>query len=115
MLTPTQKGSITEAVITAEAVKAGVVVLHPFNEGVRYDLAFDFGGGRIGRVQCKTGNRRGDVIAVPARTCRHTPHGYIRTSYDETEVDALAVYCHETDRCYLLPIQDVAGRGNVYL
>jgi PD-(D/E)XK nuclease superfamily protein len=39
----------------------------------------------------------------------------VRTTYDASEVDAIAVYCPDTERCYLLPIADIGRRGNVYL
>jgi PD-(D/E)XK nuclease superfamily protein len=96
MLTPTQKGSIAEAVIAAEAVKAGVNVLRPLTEGGRYDLVFEIGE-RFLRVQCKSGTRRGDVIAVGTGTCRLTPRGYVRTVYDASEIDLIAIYCPDTD------------------
>jgi prevent-host-death family protein len=32
-------------------------------------------------------------------------------TYDQTEVDAVAVYCGDLDRCYFLPIDLAAGRG----
>ena len=70
---------------------------------------------RFVRVQCKSGKRRGDVIIVPTRTSRHTPRGYVRTKYAASEVDAIAVYCHETGSCYLLPIEDVRGRWEIRL
>ena len=114
MLTPSRKGSIAEAVIAAEAVKAGIFVLRPLVEGGRYDLVFEIAG-RFVRVQCKSGTRRGEVIAVGTGTCRLTPHGYVRTTYDRSEVDAIAIYCPETNGCYLMPIADVRGRANVYL
>ena len=41
MVTPSQKGSIAEAAIVAAAVKLGVSVLKPVNEGLRYDLVFE--------------------------------------------------------------------------
>jgi hypothetical protein len=110
----TTKGSIAEAVIAAEAVKAGVFVLRPLVEGLRYDLAFDIGG-RLLRIQCKAASRRGDVIVVGTRTCRHTPRGYVRTTYDASEIDAIAVYCADTDGCYLVPIDDVRGRSMLHL
>jgi hypothetical protein len=114
VLTPTQKGSIAEAVIAAEAVKAGVRVLRPLVEGGRYDLAFDVGG-RFFRVQCKSAVRRGDVIVVGTRTCRHTPTGYVRTVYTAAEVDAVAIYCPDNDSCYFVPISDVRGRSIIHL
>jgi PD-(D/E)XK endonuclease len=51
-MNPSTKGSIAEAVIAAEAVKLGVVVLRPLVEGRRYDLMFDIDGMLL-RVQCK--------------------------------------------------------------
>jgi PD-(D/E)XK endonuclease len=80
VLTPTVKGSIAEAVIAAEAVKAGIVVLRPVVEGRRYDLVFDLGD-RMLRVQCKSGRLKGGVVAVHTRTSRHTPRGYVWTTY----------------------------------
>ena len=114
MLSPSQKGAIAEAVIAAEAIKAGIEVLRPVAEGGRYDLVFDLGS-RFLRVQCKSGSRRGDVIAVRTGTCRLTPRGYVRTIYNRTEVDAIAIYCADLDSCYFMPIEHVRGRANVYL
>ena len=110
----TLKGAIAEAEITAEAVRRGVVVLKPLVEGRRYDLVFDTGE-KLMRVQCKWASRRRGVLAVQLGGCRHTPHGYVRSTYDASEVDAIAVYSPDTDRCYLLPIADVAGRRTVHL
>ena len=52
MVTPSQKGSIAEAAIVAAAVKLGVSVLEPVNEGLRYDLVFELSNNFV-RVQCK--------------------------------------------------------------
>jgi PD-(D/E)XK endonuclease len=114
MLTPSMKGAIAEAVIAAEAVKAGVGVLRPVVEGLRYDLVFDVGGHLL-RVQCKSGRVHNRVVVVGTRTCRHTPNGYVRSSYSAGEIDAIAVYCAELNSCYLLPIEEVAGLMTVHL
>jgi hypothetical protein len=39
----------------------------------------------------------------------------VYTTYDASEVDAVAVYCQELKRCYWLPIDMVAGRRAIYL
>jgi PD-(D/E)XK endonuclease len=114
MLTPSMKGAIAEAVIAAEAVKAGVGVLRPVVEGLRYDLVFDVGG-RLLRVQCKSGRVHNRVVVIGTRTCRHTPAGYVRSSYSALEIDAIAVYCGELNSCYFLPIDEVAGLSTVHL
>ena len=52
MLTSDQKGSIAEIEIAAAAIRLGVGVYEPLNDGERYDLIFD-DGVRLARVQCK--------------------------------------------------------------
>ncbi len=114
MLTPSQKGAIAESVIATEAIKAGVRVWRPIVEGGRCDLVFEIDGCFL-RIQCKSASRRGDVLVVGTRTCRHTPRGYVRTTYGSSEVDAIAVYCHETGGCYYVPIEDIRGRAVIHL
>jgi hypothetical protein len=114
MLTPSYKGSIAEAAIAAEAIKSGAVVLRPMVEGRRYDLMFDIDGLLL-RVQCKWAPRKGNVIVVNIRTSRLTPRGYVNTTYDSSEVDAIAAYCPDLDECFLIPIRDVAGRKIAHL
>ena len=102
-LTPSMKGAIAEAAITAEAIKQGVVVWRPVQEGGRCDLIFGIEQ-NLYRVQCKWGRLEGNVVVVGTRTCRHTPRGYVRTTYSADEVDAIAVYCGDLNRCFYLPI-----------
>jgi PD-(D/E)XK endonuclease len=56
ILNPTGKGKTTEAVILATLVKLGKSVSILWGEE-RYDLALDEGG-RLMRIQCKTGHIR---------------------------------------------------------
>ncbi len=113
-LTPSKKGAITEAAITLAAIRLDLLVLRPMTEGGRYDLALDIGG-QILRLQCKSAWRQRDVLITPCNTSRHTPHGYVRTTYTAEEVDAIAAYSPDTDKCYLIPIRDVAGKSAVNL
>jgi hypothetical protein len=98
--------------IATEACATGVTVLRPMQEHGRYDLAFEIGG-RLLRVQCKWGGliREGSVVQVKLESSRCTPRGYVRTSYSEAEIDLVAVYCGDLDRCYLLPSELAAGVG----
>jgi prevent-host-death family protein len=68
-------------------------------------------------VQCKWGalDHEGAVIRVNLQGCRHTPNGYVFSTYAASEIDAVAVYCAELDRCYLLPVSLVAGRRGIHL
>jgi hypothetical protein len=101
VLTTDQKGAIAEAAIALAAIKLGIGVSRPLGDE-RYDLIFDLGPEFV-RVQCKWAPRcGGDVIAVPCRSCRRGPGGFIRRRYSAEEVDAIAAYCPELDRCYFL-------------
>ena len=111
-----RKGAIAEMKIATAAIELGIPVLRPMTEHGRYDLGFELGD-RILRVQCKWGalDREAAVIKVNLQTCRHTPSGYVYGSYSADEIDAVAVYCADLDRCYLLPISLVAGRRSIFL
>jgi len=113
-LTTTEKGALAELALAHHAARQGIVALRPVVEGRRYDLVLDFGD-RLWRVQCKWGALRGAVVIVHTGTCRHTPHGYLRTTYTLDEIDALGVYCGDLDRCYLLPVAAVSGKNYVHL
>ena len=113
-LTPSQKGAAAEAEVAAAAIRCKLVVLRPLCDGGRYDLVIDIGT-QLLRVQCKWASRRGDVLLARCITSRHTPNGYLRTTYAVGEIDALAAYAPDTDRCYLVPIEEVAGRTAISL
>jgi hypothetical protein len=113
-LTPSQKGAVAEAAITAAAIQLGLVVLRPRCEGGRYDLMFDLDPALL-RVQCKLARRAPGVVCVHLNTNRCTPSGYVSTSYTATEIDAVAAYSPHLNRCFLLPIDQVAGRRAIHL
>ena len=114
MLTSDQKGSIAEIEIAAAAIRLGVGVYKPLNDGERYDLIFDLGS-RLLRVQCKWARRRGDVVIVAFRSCRRSADGYVRRTYTADEVDVFAAYCLELDRCFLIPLQVAPTAGAMHL
>ena len=107
-LTPSQKGAVAEAQVAAAAIRMRLLVLRPWTEGGRYDLGIDLGE-QLLRVQCKWASQRGDVLTASCRTSRHTPRGYLRTTYAASEIDAIGLYAPSTDRCYLIPIDEVEG------
>jgi prevent-host-death family protein len=116
VLSTNQKGGIAETAITAAATKLGVAVFRPVVEHGRYDLAFEIGD-RLYRVQCKWGalDADGAVIKVSLQSNYLTPSGYVRSSYTNSEIDLVAVYCGALDRCYLLPSSLACGRTSVLL
>jgi prevent-host-death family protein len=112
---PNFKGNVAEFAIAAEASKLDLCVLKPLTEHRRYDLVLEVGQ-RLVRVQCKWGSRQGEVINVRLRSSYHSPRrGYVTNTYNEADIDAVGVYCDALERCYLLPVALVAGRGSIAL
>jgi prevent-host-death family protein len=109
------KGNVAELKIAAAAAEIGIGVLAPLTEHGRYDLIFDTGD-RLMRIQCKWAGRKGDVVVVRIRGSYHSPsRGYVLSTYNAAEVDAIAAYCADLDTSYLLPIDEVDGLGFVHL
>jgi hypothetical protein len=66
-------------------------------------------------VQCKWVSRDGDVLIVRCYSARRTREGLMRRLYSSDEIDAFAAYSAELDRCFFLPIEKFAGKGNIQL
>jgi hypothetical protein len=113
-MTSDQKGAIAETAVAHAAVKLGIDVYRPVAEGGRYDLIFDLGA-RLLRVQCKWAMRRGGVVTIRCSSCRRTAHGLLHRRYTTEEIDAIAAYCPDIDRCYLLPAALIVGRRELSL
>jgi prevent-host-death family protein len=106
----------SETKIAAAATELDIPVLGPITEHARYDLAFEIGGAIL-RVQCKWGalDNNGALIKVSLRSSWCTPSGYEHRQYKADEIDLVAVYCGELDRCYLLPHELAVGRRGIWL
>jgi hypothetical protein len=105
-----RKGAIAEAAITLEAIKHGIDVYQPVSEHGRFDLIFASPGAQLARVQCKWASRLGEIIRVYTVSSRRGPKGYITATYSSADVDAVAAYCADLERCYYIPIDLVAGQ-----
>jgi PD-(D/E)XK nuclease superfamily protein len=113
-MTTDQKGAIAEACIAAQAIKLGVDVYRPVAEGGRCDLILDVGS-RLLRVQCKWAASADRVLVVRCYTFRRTRTGWKKTTYSADEVDAIAAYSLDLDRCFLIPVGLVAERPTIQL
>jgi hypothetical protein len=105
-------GERSEAIITAKLLEAGYGVLKPFGDNLRYDLVIEDADGQLWRIQCKTGWIEGDdayIEFATASTYYHTRAGrtgYGRKDY-QGQIDYFAVYCPNTGKVYLVPIDHV--------
>ena len=107
-----QKGAIAESAIVHAAIKLGLGVSKPLTDGDRYDLIFDLNPGLV-RVQCKWATLVGDVIKVRCYSSRRTRDGQLQRGYSPAEVDAIAAYCSELDRCFYFAIERLAGHATI--
>jgi PD-(D/E)XK endonuclease len=112
-MTTDHKGAIAEACIAAEAIKLGIGVFRPLADE-RYDLIFDLRP-KLMRVQCKWVTLRNGVMTVFCVSSRRAPEGFRRRTYSSDEVDAIAAYCLELDRSFLIPIGFVDNRPSIGL
>jgi hypothetical protein len=113
-MTTDQKGAIAELAIQLAASKLGIEVYRPVAEGGRFDMILAPGSQLI-RVQCKWAPRRGDVLVISCRSARRSAEGFVRRCYTAEEVDAIAAYNLELDRCFLIPIALVENRPGISL
>ncbi len=113
-MTTDQKGAIAEAAIALAAMKLGVDVYRPLGEGGRYDLILDVGS-RLLRVQCKWAASLKQVLVVRCYTFRRTRTGWKKTTYSAEEVDVIAAYSMDLDRCFLIPIELAATKPTIQL
>jgi hypothetical protein len=114
VLTTDQKGTIAEYGIAWAAIRLGIDVYKPVNDGTRCDLIFDLDG-RLMRVQCKWASCHGDTLVVRCYRHRRTREGLLRRLYTADEVDAFAASSMETDKCYFLPFDRFNGQPNIQL
>lgn len=111
---PNHKGNVAELAIAKEAASLGFSVFAPLTEHECYDLIIGIAG-RLLRVQCKWANSKGDVVVAHLARNRRGPEGYIRRNYSSDEIDAFGIYCGDLDRCFLIPIEEIAGQGAIQL
>jgi predicted RNA-binding Zn-ribbon protein involved in translation (DUF1610 family) len=111
-LTTDQKGTVAEMAIAMAAAKLRLSVYTPVTQGTRCDLIIE-AGERLFRVQCKWAVRQGAVVIIRCRRCRRARTGLVHRSYGE--IDLIAGYCAELDRCYAIPFADYFRRGAIHL
>ena len=114
MLTSNRKGAIAETAIVLAATRAGIDVYRPVADGGRCDLVFDVSG-RLLRIQCKWAAEVGSTVAVRCYSSRRCAVGMVSRRYSDEDVDAIAAYSPERDRCYVLPLAWLGNRREVRL
>ena len=110
------KGAVAEIAIELAAARLGIGAYRPTSGHSRSDLILEIGI-KVWRTQVKWGqlDSANGVIHVRVGGNYLTPAGYVRSTYSEDEIDLLAVYCADLDRCFLLPASMIAGMQTIQL
>lgn len=103
-------GDQSEGMVLARFLRNGWTVLQPFGDNQRYDLVVDRGNG-FERVQVKTGRlKNGAIFFVASSSQAH--RGKARRTY-LGQIELLAVFCPETDKVYLAPVEEFKSAGSL--
>lgn len=98
-------GERTEAVVLAELLKEGYVVLLPFGDNQRYDMVVE-SAGQFVRIQCKTGRMRGSA-SFSFKVCSTYAHrGRPQRTYSG-DAEFFAVYLPDNGQVYMIPVGEV--------
>ena len=114
VLTTDQRGGVAELAIAHAAAELGAGVFKPLTDGERYDLIFDLRP-ELARVQCKSAVLKESVVKVPCYSARRSRNGFVKRYYSASEIDAIAAYCIDLDRCFFIPVAEIPGRSCLQL
>jgi PD-(D/E)XK endonuclease len=96
-----EKGDLGVAEAFADLVYKGYDVLFPATEHAPFDLVA-YADGTFHRVQVKYRSMRRGVVTLKLNSNWSDRHGVHRSPIDKAAVDAICIYCPETDECYYI-------------
>ena len=104
ILTPKQKGNLTELKCITAFYELGYQCSIPYGENSRYDFIADINGKLI-KIQCKTSKEtEKGVIEFPCRSSRSNTHRNLRRRYTAEEIDYFCTFWD--NKCYLVPVTE---------
>ena len=107
ILSPKQKGNLTELECITAVYKLGYQCSIPYGENSRYDFIADINGKLI-RVQCKTSRKIEEgVIEFACRSSRSNTQSNIQRRYTTDEIDYFCTYWD--NQCYLVPVNECSA------
>jgi hypothetical protein len=93
------KGDLGVAKAHADLVAQGFVVLFPTTEHAPFDLVA-YADGSFHRVQVKYRSATNGAVTVTFRSMWADRNGTHTRPTDKAEVDAVCIYCPDSDECY---------------
>lgn len=96
----------------ADLVTKGFMVLFPTTEHAPFDLVA-YADGAFHRVQVKYRSARGGAVHLNLRSTWSDRNGVHSAPIDKAAVDAICIYCPETDECYYIRPTDHGASVNL--
>jgi hypothetical protein len=106
------KGDLGVAKVHADLVGKGFTVLFPATEHAPFDLVA-YAAGEFHRLQVRYRSARAGAIKVQFRSMWTDRNGTHSTPTDKAAIDAVCIYCPQTDQCYY--VQPANHRTSVTL
>lgn len=95
------KGDLGVLKVKCDLCSKGYVILSPETEHAPFDLVA-YRGKNFKRVQVKYRSVKNGAVEVSFRTTWADKNGSHIKHYDLSEIDVIAIYCPDTDKCYYL-------------
>lgn len=95
------KGDLGVAKAHADLVAQGFTVLFPATEHAPFDLVA-YADGVFHRLQVKYRSATGGAVVVKFRSMWADRNGTHAVPTDKTTIDAVCIYCPDTDTCYYI-------------
>ncbi len=105
-----EKGDIGLTQVIANLQLNGITAALPLSEHLPFDLIAVNKDAKLSRVSIKYRaiNTNG-IIEIPLRTISSNSEGYKVKVTNLNEVDAFAIYCPDTNKCYYIPSTKLIG------
>jgi hypothetical protein len=100
-------GDIAEIEVILASLKKGWSVSKPIGENQKYDIIID-NGTRLLRTQCKSGLLKNEIIKTSTARMARQNGKYAKLSYTVDEIDAIGIYCPQTDQTFLITVDGVS-------
>lgn len=111
-----EKGDIGVSLVIADLAIKGVKVALPMSEHLPFDIICINSSCKLARISVKftSINKRGG-IEVPLRTISSNSKGYNFKYLNHDDIDAFAVFCPQTNKCYYVPKTRYAGNKTTFI
>lgn len=106
-------GNISEINVIKYFIERGYEVNLPFGENCRYDMVIGIEG-KLFKIQVKTATLKKDYLSIPLASMKTNKTSNIWKGY-KGDVDFIIGYCHELNRFFKIPINDIDNDRGIIL